>query len=368
MSVLQISRDYAASRVYKNLFFELDKLGCGQVVYVPEQETSRMGKNVFAGKNINFVYSQIIKKYDRYLYFTKIFRAASDIEKRIEFSSIKLIHAHTLFTCGGMCHQIYRKHRIPYIVSIRNTDINGFFKHASHLRWYGWRIIKNASKVIFISNTHKERFLREYIPNSIKDDFLSKVVVVPNGLSEEWYQGAHSRSKNPDRVLKVGFVGRLDHNKNALAAWNAVRLLNEQNCPAVLRIAGDGSCRAELEGKRYLELCGYISSIEKLKAFYDECNIFLLPSLTETFGLVYLEAMSRGLPVLYTKGEGFDGLFPEGEVGYHVDSKNPQDMADKIKLCLSDYIPMSQRCADNIKDFHWSNIARQYQEIYNSVI
>jgi len=78
--------------------------------------------------------------------------------------------------------------------------------------------------------------------------------------------------------------------------------------------------------------------------------------------------MSRGLPVLYTKGEGFDGLFPEGEVGYHVDPRNPQDMADKVKLCLSDYIPMSQRCVANIKDFHWSNIAKRYQEIYNSVI
>jgi len=102
---------------------------------------------------------------------------------------------------------------------------------------------------------------------------LSKVVVVPNGLSEEWYQGSHSRNRNPENVLKVGLAGRLNHNKNALATWNAARLLNEQNCPAVLRIAGDGPCRTELEGKRYLELCGHIPSIEKLKAFYPKIAI-----------------------------------------------------------------------------------------------
>ena len=63
MNVLQISRDYAASRVYKNLFFELDELGCGQVVYVPEQETARMGKNIFSGKNINFVELKVLKSF-----------------------------------------------------------------------------------------------------------------------------------------------------------------------------------------------------------------------------------------------------------------------------------------------------------------
>lgn len=48
--------------------------------------------------------------------------------------------------------------------------------------------------------------------------------------------------------------------------------------------------------------------------------------------------------------------------------KNPKDMSDKVKLCLSDYIPMSQRCVANIKNFHWSNIAERYQEIYNDII
>jgi glycosyltransferase involved in cell wall biosynthesis len=71
---------------------------------------------------------------------------------------------------------------------------------------------------------------------------------------------------------------------------------------------------------------------------------------------------------LYTKGQGFDGLFPDGEVGYPVNPGDPIDMVDKIQLCLSDYIPMSQRCVSNIKDFHWSNIARRYQEIYNDII
>lgn len=365
MSILQISTDYGGSKVYKNLFSEMDKLGISLVVYVPERRKERMGNNVYQGANTRFEYSLIIKKYDRYLYFSKIFRGAKDIEKRIDFSSIKLIHAHTLFTDGGIAYQLHKKYSIPYFVAIRDTDINSFFKYGIHLRWYGWKIIKNAAKIIFISDAYRKYFSSEYVSYSEKEDFLSKVYVIPNGLAEEWFEGAHSRNKDPDSVLKVSFAGKLIKRKNLLTTWNAVQLLNKQNCPAILRIAGDGPYRTQLENKKYLELCGHISSIEKLKVFYDECDIFLLPSLTETFGLVYLEAMSRGLPVLYTKGEGFDGLFQEGEVGYHVDSRDPQDMVDKIKLCLSDYISMSQRCVANIKDFHWSNIAKRYQEIYN---
>lgn len=44
-----------------------------------------------------------------------------------------------------------------------------------HLRWYGWRIIKNAERIIFISNAYKERFVMDYVPDSIKDVFYPKL-------------------------------------------------------------------------------------------------------------------------------------------------------------------------------------------------
>lgn len=78
--------------------------------------------------------------------------------------------------------------------------------------------------------------------------------------------------------------------------------------------------------------------------------------------------MSRGLPVLYTEGEGFDGLFPDGEVGYPVNPKDPSDMVRKIKLCLNDYASMSKRCVENTKKFRWIDIARRYTTMYQKIV
>ena len=70
-----------------------------------------------------------------------------------------------------------------------------------------------------------------------------------------------------------------------------------------------------------LAYLGKIYEKDKLQAVYAQNSIFAMPSLAETFGLVYVEAMSQGLSVLYTKGEGIDGLFEE-HIGEAVTPKH----------------------------------------------
>ena len=56
-----------------------------------------------------------------------------------------------------------------------------------------------------------------------------------------------------------------------------------------------------------------------------------MPSFPETFGLVYVEAMSQGLPIIYTKGQGIDGYFEDGKVGYPVNTKDSNDIVKKLR-------------------------------------
>jgi len=56
--------------------------------------------------------------------------------------------------------------------------------------------------------------------------------------------------------------------------------------------------------------------------------------------------MSQGLPVIYTRGQGFDGQFSEGEVGYSVDPNSPDEIASKIKAVLGDYERLSKRALE----------------------
>lgn len=89
-----------------------------------------------------------------------------------------------------------------------------------------------------------------------------------------------------------------------------------------------------------------------------------MPSKHETFGLVYAEAMSQGLPVIYTRGQGFDGQFEEGEVGYSVQYDSAEEIVDRIKEILNNYKTISNNCVEKVDRFDWDEIARKYIEIY----
>ena len=92
-----------------------------------------------------------------------------------------------------------------------------------------------------------------------------------------------------------------------------------------------------------------------------------MPSFHESFGLVYAEAMSQGLPVVYTKGQGFDGQFAEGEVGYHAAADSAEDIAEKILLITEQYAQMSARCFERSRKFDWNLIAARYAQLYTEL-
>ena len=93
-----------------------------------------------------------------------------------------------------------------------------------------------------------------------------------------------------------------------------------------------------------------------------------MPSFTETFGLVYPEAMSQGLPVVYTAGQGFDGQLPEGIAGYHVDPHSPQSVADAIQQIVAHYAEIASAVPQLTRQFTWQGIAAKYITIYRRIV
>jgi len=82
--------------------------------------------------------------------------------------------------------------------------------------------------------------------------------------------------------------------------------------------------------------------------------------------LVYAEAMTQGLPVIYSKGQGFDRQFEEGTVGFHVESRNAEEIADRIEDIMTNYETISENCVRLSDRFNWSEIAKEYEEIYKA--
>ena len=254
---------------------------------------------------------------------------------------------------------------MPYIVAVRNTDVNTFFKYMVHLRGLGVRILRGAQAVVFLSAAYRDTVLRTYVPAALREEIAAKSVCIPNGIDPFWHRTACPR-EDYTPPLHVLYAGVIDKNKNTDATLAAVELLRARGQEVLFTCVGearDAAAVQALRGKDYVLLLDKADKAA-LQGIYRQNHVFCMPSLHETFGLVYAEAMSQGLPVLYTRGQGFDGQFPEGEVGFSVDPSDPADIADKLLQCLKDYPARSARAAENSARFNWETIAGRYEALY----
>ena len=107
---------------------------------------------------------------------------------------------------------------------------------------------------------------------------------------------------------------------------------------------------------------------EKLISYYRKADIYVMPSHKETFGLVYAEAMSQGLPVLYSRGQGFDRQFAEGIIGFSVDSHSPKEVAEKIIAAYDQRERIQRNSIQNVDRFCWFSICKKYVELYSAIL
>ena len=108
---------------------------------------------------------------------------------------------------------------------------------------------------------------------------------------------------------------------------------------------------------------GWQKNKEDIKKYYDQADIFVMPSLRETFGTVYIEALSQGLPVIYTRGQGIDGYFEQGTTGFACNPKDTDEIREAILRIAENYGSMSRTCVQASKSFQWHVIAKQYHEV-----
>jgi glycosyltransferase involved in cell wall biosynthesis len=116
----------------------------------------------------------------------------------------------------------------------------------------------------------------------------------------------------------------------------------------------------------FIEYKGKIYDKEKLANIMQQSSLFVMPSINETFGLVYIEALSQNLPVIYSKGQGIDGLFDE-TVGIRVNALSVDEIRDAIRNILENPNKYSNNKV-SFTDFDWKNIAEKYIGFYQDAI
>lgn len=363
MKILHICPDFPYTKLYNLLITQLEA-DQQNTVYVttPEKNIKTDYPTYYLGRDFGVV--------DRVLFFRKQTIIQKDIERKHLCDEADMIHAHNLFSAGFTARILSKKNKIPYIVAVRNTDVNVFFKYMIHLRSLGVKIMRDAAAVIFISPAYKEHVLSTYVPDQLLKDISEKSYVIPNGIDEFFLKKQPDSPKEllDSKRIRLIYVGEININKNLTTTIKACELLKKRGYNTSFTVVGP-ILESQCESIKHNHMVTYIpkSPKEIVLELLRESDIFVMPSFKETFGLVYIEALSQGLPIVYSRGQGVDGYFDEGDVGYHVEATNPKEIADCVENIIADYSSISKRCIEASRPFSWKEISTKYSKIYNII-
>lgn len=368
--VLHICNDFFYSKVHTNLYQELDKSGVEQIVFSPVHKSTPENHR-FEGQHTTILYAHILKPLHKLFFFHKVERTVREIEKTVDLNSIACIHATTLFSDGMVATELNHKYGIPYLVAVRNCDINVFLRFMPHLWWVHRAVLESASKVIFIAPALRQRLLNHLTLTGMKEGVNRKSLVLPNGINEFWINNLHIK-KNHEHPHNLMYAGIFNRNKNLPRLIHALESLRAQFPDLHFDVAGDGGDNEkqvlELMNARrdWISYHGKITDLEEMKSLYRSNSIFVMPSKSETFGLVYVEALSQGLSVMWSQGEAIDGMFHE-HIGESVHPLNSQDIVKKLQQLLSQSYSYETLPESAFESFRWSTIAQQYISLYTNL-
>lgn len=366
MKVLHICPGFFATDLYRKLFLALDHNGVvNEIFTLPYKNFAVKGEKP---ENITILEKEF-NLLQRIIYFKKQLTIFRTIREEYALNEFNIIHAHTLFSAGFTALLLKKKLGLPYIVAIRNTDVNVFFKYMLHLRILGRLIMNNAQNIIFLSPSYRDYVLQKYVSRKRRPLMLGKSVVIPNGIDEYFLDNKFTLKRTIDiKVIRLIYVGTIDPNKNIETTIKACEILIEKGYSVSFKIVG------EILHPRYNRMLSRYDFIEyypscpkeEVLLYLRKADVFVMPSILETFGLVYAEAMSQGLPLIYSKGQGFDGQFENGTVGFAVNCFDYRDISRKIIELYNNYQQFSERSLSLADKFNWSVIANVYKEIYGS--
>ncbi|HCC23138.1 TPA: hypothetical protein DF272_03090 [Candidatus Falkowbacteria bacterium] len=262
-----------------------------------------------------------------------------------------VVHIHFPFFGAAFFVQLAKRIRGPKmkLVLSYHMDVIGHGMKKRLFSLYNRLIlkwsVKNADKIIVSSI--------DYIENSNLRGYYfeakEKFVEIPFGVDRVFSPARKNPSLmekyqiKPDNIV-VGFVGGLDsahYFKGVNNLITAVSKVADDKIKAMIVGAGNLKKRYEQQaadlgiGPRVI-FTGYISD-EALPEHYNLCDIFVLPSVdkSEAFGLVLLEAMACGKPLIASNLKGVRSVVVPGLNGLLIEPNNPQDLADKIKFFVS---------------------------------
>jgi len=289
-------------------------------------------------------------------------------EEEIEFD---LIHAHFTYPSGYVGARLKERYGKPLIITGHGYDVYDLpFRNAE------WNkkiksILNMADHIITPSKSNYDKLMQL----DISDD---KVSVIYNGYNSNLFEDV-STNKAKEKlnlpedkkiILSVGNLELVKGHKYLIEAMKEV-IKREENITCL--IVGSGSQKKNVNSlidrlslSKYIKLIGEKPHNE-VPLWMNACDVFVLPSLNESFGIVQVEAMACGKPVVATFNGGSEEVIVNEKLGILVEPKDANELANAILKALGkewdrDYI------SNYAKQYSWDKIIKNIIGIYNELL
>jgi D-inositol-3-phosphate glycosyltransferase len=304
-----------------------------------------------------------------------------------------LIHSH-YWLSGWVGRKLARQNALPLLhmyhtlASLKNaaTDSLGISESPTRLR-VEKQLVKSTDHILVSSAREKEMITACYgVPSE-------KITLLPCGVDTDLFQPrslmqSHASISIPSKKF-ILYVGRIDPIKGIDVLIKAMRLvkaaLGKRNLPHLLIIGGDLTHAAQSRHSELNKLKGLAKSLQLddtvtflgaqpqdlLPYYYSAAEACVLPSRYESFGMVALEAMACGTPVIVTTAGGISSLIQDGETGFLIPEEDETALAQAIlRLGDNKFLKkhLSTKARTRAMEFTWSNIAKQVHSLYDSLI
>jgi phosphatidyl-myo-inositol alpha-mannosyltransferase len=292
-------------------------------------------------------------------------RYLSQAADMLEYERFDLLHFHEPF--------------VPFLSPIvlrASTSVNIATFHAyggwSAAYEFGSRAMRRYAERLhgrIAVSAAARHFIDRYFPGDYK--------VIPNGVDVERYRRAVPLARWQDGVYNLLFVGRHEPRKGLLELLKAYRILRKTGCNCRLIVVGTGP--QEREARRYVltrrmvgvEFLGRVSDQEKAQLFRT-ADVFISPATGgESFGIVLLEAMAAGAPIVASDIHGYKGVVRRGAQALLVPPREPKAIAAATARLLADpglRAAMSESSQARAEEFSWERVTAKVEAYYGFVI
>ena len=289
-----------------------------------------------------------------------------------------VVHAHFAFSSGFLAVLTKPIHKAPVIITSHGEDIDldreiGYGMRRNKIKSILIRFaLKNCDKHVLVSNSMsesaKEAGSNEERIQTIYNMFMHTDVEI----TERDIENVKSKYGIPIGKRIILSLSRLNREKGLKYLVGAMENILKKHTDAFLVIAGDGEERQELEGlvrEKCLDskviFTGIVEGRDKL-SLIKGCNIFVLPSLRETFGIALFDPMYYSKPIVATNVGGVPELL--GCSNILIQKEDRAALSEAIIKLLSSNTPVDQNGYNRLKYFYPDVIMEQYEEVYYKLL